>query len=206
MTHIAHSEKVLCMRIFLLVILLSFNLQSWTKAEDISDFQIEGISVGDSLLKLFSKKEIESNMAPYVFKSDRFKIFEINQPSIFQDYESLQVAFKKDDHNYNIYGISAAIFFNQNILNCEEKKISINNELKDLFRNLESSSREGKLRADPTGESSYTRIAYYFPDGHFIGISCYDWSESITESKNWIDVLRVEIYSKEYNTWLSEAY
>ena len=42
--------------------------------------------------------------------------------------------------------------------------------------------------------------------GSFIGISCYDWSESISESKNWIDILRVEIYSKEYNDWLGEAY
>lgn len=145
------------MKRLLIILILTLSFQSWTKADDVEDFEIEGISIGDSLLKLFSKKEIESNMAPYVFKSDRFKFFEIAKPSIFRNYESLQVAFKKDDDNYKIYGISAAIFFDQNILNCEEKKISINNELKDLFRNLESSSKEGKLRGDSTGESSYTR-------------------------------------------------
>ena len=38
-------------------IVLIFSLQSWTKADDISDFQIEGISIGDSLLDIFTKNE-----------------------------------------------------------------------------------------------------------------------------------------------------
>ena len=47
------------MRTFLLVLILIFGLQSWTKADDIRDFQLEGMSIGDSLLDYFSKKEIE---------------------------------------------------------------------------------------------------------------------------------------------------
>jgi len=46
------------MKIFLTVIIIVFSLQSWTKAEDIKDFQIEGMSVGDSLLDYYSEKEI----------------------------------------------------------------------------------------------------------------------------------------------------
>ena len=37
------------MKIFLSVLILIFNFQSWTKADDIKDFEIEGMSVGDSL-------------------------------------------------------------------------------------------------------------------------------------------------------------
>ena len=59
MTHIGHSEKVLVMRVFIAVLVLIFSLQSFTKAEDISDFEIEGISIGDSALEFFDKKEIE---------------------------------------------------------------------------------------------------------------------------------------------------
>ena len=61
MTHIGHSEKVLVMRAFIAVLVLIFSFQSWTKADDISDFQIEGISIGDSLLDYFSREEIKSN-------------------------------------------------------------------------------------------------------------------------------------------------
>jgi len=47
------------MRVFIAVLVLIFSLQSWTKADDIRDFEIEGISVGDSLFDHFSEKEIE---------------------------------------------------------------------------------------------------------------------------------------------------
>ena len=46
------------MRIFLSVLILIFSLQSWSKADDISDFEIEGMSIGDSVLKYYSKKEL----------------------------------------------------------------------------------------------------------------------------------------------------
>ena len=62
MTHIGHSEKVLVMRVFIAVLVLIFSLQSWTKADDISDFEIEGMSIGDSLLDYMSEEEIKKNM------------------------------------------------------------------------------------------------------------------------------------------------
>ena len=72
------------MKRLLLILILTLSFQSWIKADDIRDFEVEGISIGDSLLKLFSKKEIESNMAPYVFKSDTFKLFETDQNFLSQ--------------------------------------------------------------------------------------------------------------------------
>jgi len=54
LTHIGHSEKVFIMKRLLLILILIFSFQSLTKADDIRDFEIEGISVGDSLLDYFS--------------------------------------------------------------------------------------------------------------------------------------------------------
>ena len=48
------------MRIFLAIVILIFSLQSWTKADNISDFQIDGMSIGDSLLNFANKQEIEA--------------------------------------------------------------------------------------------------------------------------------------------------
>ena len=48
------------MKRLLLILILTFSFQSLTKADDIKDFQIEGISVGDSLLDYYSKAEINS--------------------------------------------------------------------------------------------------------------------------------------------------
>jgi hypothetical protein len=46
------------MRVFITVLVLIFSLQSWTKADDISEFEIEGMSIGDSALDYFSEDEI----------------------------------------------------------------------------------------------------------------------------------------------------
>ena len=60
------------MRVFLAVLFLIFSLQSWTKADDISDFQIEGMSIGDSALDYFSEKEIKAHLKDvYSYKKDK---------------------------------------------------------------------------------------------------------------------------------------
>ena len=56
LTHIRHSEKVFIMKRLLLILILTFSFQSLTKADDIRDFEIEGMSIGDSLLDYFLKK------------------------------------------------------------------------------------------------------------------------------------------------------
>ena len=49
----------------IIVFLVLINFQSWTKAGDISDFEIEGISIGESLLEHFSEEEILANEVNY---------------------------------------------------------------------------------------------------------------------------------------------
>ena len=46
------------MKIFLTVLILIFSFQSWVKSDDISEFDIEGISIGDSALDFFSREQI----------------------------------------------------------------------------------------------------------------------------------------------------
>ena len=46
------------MRVFIAILVLIFSLQSWTKADDISEFEIEGMSIGDSLLDYMNEEEI----------------------------------------------------------------------------------------------------------------------------------------------------
>ena len=74
MTHIRHSEKVCVVKIFLTIIVLIFSLQSWTKADDIRDFQIEGMSIGDSLLDYFTKNEIKKSSKSYYKNKKTFLI------------------------------------------------------------------------------------------------------------------------------------
>ena len=54
------------MRVFIAVLLLILNFQSWTKAGDISEFEIEGMSVGDSLLDYMTVGEINNELSEFV--------------------------------------------------------------------------------------------------------------------------------------------
>ena len=61
------------MRVFIAVLVLIFSLQSLTKADDIRDLEIEGMSVGDSLLDYYSQSEInEALKNPSYYKSKKF--------------------------------------------------------------------------------------------------------------------------------------
>ena len=83
------------MKTFLSILIIFISLQSWTKANDISEFEIEGISVGDSLNKFFNEKEISDAVdESYEDKTYITKTFyEIN----LKNYEAIQATFKAKD-------------------------------------------------------------------------------------------------------------
>ena len=57
-------------RLSLYLFLIFFTLLTPSQANDIRDFQIEGMSLGDSALDYFSEKEILDNKAPYYKNSN----------------------------------------------------------------------------------------------------------------------------------------
>ena len=106
------------MKRLLLILILTLSLQSWTKADDISDFEIEGISVGDSLLDYFTKKEIRKERK-YRIKypnSNKFSAITFVEYPNLKVYNSIQVNVKNKDKKYIIYSISGIIYFPNNIL------------------------------------------------------------------------------------------
>ena len=191
------------MRIFLVLLLLIFNLQSLTNAEDISEFEIEGISIGDSLLDHLSKDRIDKLPAEYYPKSDKFYVVD----GSFQNselYDGFQVGLKKND--YTIYGITAGIFFDD-MKNCLTHKNKVEEEISDMFDNLEKYSSKGKHDADPNGNSYMHQTQYSFSKGGVIAIECLDWSDEITNKYNWQDNFSISFYSKEYEYFVRyEAY
>ena len=56
------------MKRLLLILILTCSFQTLTKADDIRDFEIEGISIGDSALDHFSKKQLDDKS--YTFSAN----------------------------------------------------------------------------------------------------------------------------------------
>ena len=75
------------LKVFLILLILIFNFQSFLKADDIKDFQIEGMSIGDSLLEYKTENEIISSKRNYV-KNKRYYVVGFDQN--LKKYESLK--------------------------------------------------------------------------------------------------------------------
>ena len=102
---------------YLFLILFSFSASSF--ADDISELQIEGISIGDSLLDHLSGEEIiteiESNKLSYNYLTDEFG--EVYLEGNFEIYDLLSFFVKPDDKNYTIYDIRGGIYYDDGIEN-----------------------------------------------------------------------------------------
>ena len=193
------------MRIFSLLLILIFGFQSFTNADDIRDFEIEGTSVGSSLTDYFNESEIKNGIRKYKYSSDKFIVANIN-PSNYEVYESLQFHFKKKS-NYKIHSISGANFLD-NIDVCYDQMNEIDKELSIIFKNATREDKgKNKHRGDPTGNSYHTSIYYYLENGGGVRVACFDWSDKISEEKNWQDHIKVSIFTKEILDWFTnEAY
>ena len=194
------------MRVFIAVLVLIFGFQSWTKADDIRDFQIEGMSIGDSLLDYFSENEIKERKRTD-YKSKKFSRVSFNI-SKFENFEALQFHFKTEDKKYIIHQISGGIFYPNNIKNCFKKKKEITEEVSKLFDKAEKwDSNNSKHKGDETGESVSHTTYFDFKSGDSAKVQCMNWSEKLTSKKNWIDHLKVSIATAEIVDWyIDEAH
>jgi len=163
----------------ILIIIIIFSLQSWAKADDIKDFEIEGISIGDSLLDYYSKAEINSKNKNYYKDKNYLRVTFNPENSI---YDKISYTFKPKDKKYIIHSVRGVLVFDNN-QECLIKKDSINNELSQMFKNskvVDSGKRDHAT--DLTGESKSYSI-YYWIKGAFVEISCYDFSEKLSKKK-----------------------
>ena len=97
------------MKKFLLILILGLFLITPSQADDIRDFQIEGISIGDSALNFFSKSLIEKNSAD-VYSDKKFTVVQNNKLSFFETYDAVDYHFMTNDPNYIIHNISGILF------------------------------------------------------------------------------------------------
>ena len=113
------------MRRLLLILILTFSFQTLSKADDIRDFQIEGISIGDNLIDYFTKKEIskEKKLRIKYPNSNKYTAITFYKYSKFKLYDSVQANVRSKDKNYIIYSISGINYFNDKIDDCKKKKI-----------------------------------------------------------------------------------
>ena len=186
------------MKVFLAILVLIFGLQSLSKAEDMIDFQIEGISVNESLLKYMSKKKILDDLE-YIYPNDGFWAVTFKPNYSLEQYDNVQIHGKKNDPNFNIYSITADLFFSD-IDECLKKKKDITTYIKKNFSYIYTEDITKKHAGDKKTTTHSTWID--FQNGSIL-VACYDWSKQSGFPKT----TKVTIDTKEFLDWLNnEAY
>ena len=177
-------------------------------AEDISDFQIEGMGIGDSLLDYVSEQQIINNNKNYTFKSNKFYAVDVDNMISMKVYDAIGIFLKTDDKKYVIHSIYGGIFYPNNIDDCYEQKDTIFAELNMMFKDVEINDAGTYDHAgDPYGKSKGTAVWFNFENSGSIGVYCVDWGKEMEKERNYTDHLRVTIESEEYSKWLrTEAY
>jgi hypothetical protein len=189
---------MLLVKKLLAIIVLSL-LWIWNAhADDVKDFQIEGISIGESLLKYYSETDIKKSPKAKQYKDKEYvtAFFNVNS----ELYDAISVSFKRRDKQYIIEGVGGQKNYNK-IDECYEKQNEIFNELKILFKNTEKSENNLKKRqgyTDSTSNQSYMK----FKDGSFSGIQCFKYGKKDKKKYNHSDKMRISLFTQEYNYWL----
>ena len=177
------------MKKILSVIFVSLFFSGNVYADNISDFQIEGMSLGDSALKYYSKASIDSNTQNW-YKGKKYKTSAIG---------NIQISFKSKDEKYILEGID--LVETMDISKCSNQIESEVQAIKELFSN--NVKLEGPIRskhwADKTKKSWFDTYEFKFPTKDFIFVECYNWSENVS----WQDHMRFKNTSKRFIRFLN---
>ena len=197
------------MKFFLSVIAIIFIFQTLSKSDDIREFEIEGISIGDSALEYFNEKELTNKEDILYYKSKTNQLFKFQtmsyrvyeKPKKFLVYENIEFHLKKNDPKYIIESIAGILYFRNDLEGCIKKKNQIVSEMSELFKDTEKSvfDLEPWLDLDPSGNTKTAHVYFSFKSGSYIEVSCYDWSDKITNEKKWQDHLKVILVSSDYD-------
>ena len=194
------------MKRFIIIIILTFSFQSSTKADDISEFQIDGYSLNESLLDYYSKEDLKSNWKReknnYGFKTKTsFKFaFEIKDPGLYE--KKIIIYTLRKDKKYKIQSITAFAYYPNNIDKCYDVQLTLSREFGTVFPNTKKEIFEYDNKHDPHGQSTEKDIIYVFDDGSEAGVACLDWGEKYIKQNSSEDHMQVFLDTKNYATWL----
>ena len=199
------------MKKFLGIVVLSLFLIMPSHSDDIRDFQIEGISIGDSLLDYVNKRTINTSRK-YEYNDEKFYTIDLILDK-FKNYYAVQIHLKKNDQNFKIYGIGGAIkfgepgkYFPQSIKQCKNQMNIIEKDIDKIFINADKQSAQAVGQGDYDPEAVRDEIYYTLENGH-IYLQCVTWGKVTKEKDYLFDNLRLTMLSMEFYNWIeNEAY
>ena len=178
--------------------LIFFSFQTSSLADDIRDFQIEGMSIGDSLLDYFAEEEIKKYTKP-AWPNKTYVQF-CSDKGNFNNYEYVCFAYLKKDKKYIIHQLNGEKDLTYN--DCLKELKEVVSDTEELFKSAKKKVRENyKNRADKKGKSIGSDVQFILKDGSGAKLDCMDWSDELTKKEGWTDGLAVLLASGKFIKW-----
>ena len=187
----------MAMKKILGIVVLGLFLITPSQADDIRDFQIEGMSIGDSALDYYSYQEINSSIVKSVYKDDEY--FEVDLKSKKNTYERITLMFKKNDDNFLIHSIRG--YNSIDFQKCKKKSTSVIKEIKSTVKITGNKNYKSKYQYG----KSFALVSDLKAVGGSIRIWCDNWDENneIVKQNRWNDAINVDISTEENLFWLN---
>ena len=193
----------------LTIIFLIFSFHNFVKADDIRDFEIEGMSIGDSLLKFMSIDKINNNIFENYFKNGKKRKYYATGFFNTDKYDQLEIYLKTGDNIFKIKAITGFKTIN-NLKKCLSLKKEIVNEIQNLFIDIEPLTYNDVAHTfDKSGKTKQYQTAFLLKNHRtkdHIRIECTKWSKKMKKENGFADNLGVSVFSTEALEWVDKGY
>jgi len=199
------------MKKILWIVLLFFFLNVKAYTDNITDFNIENISIGDSALDYFNEPQIVNSELDWFNYS--YKEYSTSLLPGKGIYDWFKLTYKSNDDYFKILGIVGIIVKNKyDSKECNNQLDTAALEISRIFENTQQGKKQMfNIVYDPSkifqetnskGKSTATSILFDFNNGGEIILSCYDMEKKVNEIDspikdiNQFDTFRVDARSK----------
>ena len=188
------------MKKLFLIIFIFFATNSHSIAVSIKDFEIEGLSILDTLTTFISKERIliEKNSSTDLYKSDDFYsvTFFKNDGFNLKNFDEIQFHLEKNDNLFKIQALTGA----KHISDKSKCLKEFNNAEKGLDKLFKDAKKRRKNNYEHTSKKGfiYTHVVYDLNDGK-ISLKCDTWDKDTGIN----DSLVFDIYTKKMLDWLN---
>ena len=186
-----------------LLLILFLSVSQITSADELSDFEVLGMSIGDNLLDFMPEVDIfygiekykSSNRYSHLKEPDKF--FEITVPKQEHElYDGAEVFIKNTiTKDYTIRGIRGYRYYIEDFDACIKKR----NQIAEILTNFFPDAKTGSLITEDKN-----KITDNFSIGNserIIDVNCIDLEETYRLKHNFREGLEFVIRNKEFSDW-----
>jgi len=193
------------------IVFLIFLISTSAYTDDIKNFQIESISIGDSALDYFTESQLEDGELDWFNYS--YKEYSTSLVSGKGIYDWFKISYNSHDDDFIIEGLVGIVVkkkYDNNKCNRELDTAAL--DISKLFKNTKQGKKQlykivynpRKIfqEPNPAGKSTATSISFDFKDEGKIILSCYNMDKATNQIDspikdiNQFDTFRIDIRSK----------